>query len=111
MAKVSDLIDICRFQLQDLMEDGERYSDENFIMALNVAFDETYRIRPDIFIRMPEVTYTAITDDVEIPRGYKMAIVFYMCGFIQLSDEEDTTDARAGSFLTKFMAQLTQTPA
>lgn len=111
MTKVSDFIAIARFQLQDLMEGAYRYSDENFIMALNVAFDEAYRLRPDIFIRQPEITYTAVTDDVLYPRGYMMAFVYYMCGFIQLSDEEDTTDARAGSFLNKFTMQLTQNPS
>jgi hypothetical protein len=110
MATVQEFIDLARFQLQDQME-AYRYSDANFIMGLNVAFDEAYRLRPDMFIRQAEVTYTSVTDEVVYPRGYKMAFVYYMCGFIQLSDEEDTTDARAGSFLSKFMAQLTQTPA
>lgn len=109
--KVQDFIDIARFQLQDTMEGAFRYDDAKFIMGLNIAFDEAYRLRPDIFIRQDEKMYTSTTEDVDYPRGYKMAFVYYMCGFVQLSDEEDTTDARAGSFLNKFTMQLTQNPS
>lgn len=111
MAKVQDFINIARFQLQDNTVTSQRYTDENFIMGLNLAFDEAYRLRPDIFIRQSEVTYSSVTQDVSFPRGYQMAFVYYMCGFVQLADEEDTTDSRAGSFLNKFTLQLTQNPS
>ena len=111
MTKVQDFIDAARFQLQDNTDIAQRYTDAQFIMGLNMAFDEAYRLRPDIFIRQEEVFYNSPTEDVEYPRGYKMAFVYYMCGFVQMSDEEDTTDGRAGAMLNKFAAQLTQNPS
>lgn len=113
MATVQDFLDIARFQLQDTVSGSYRYADDKLVMGLNIAFDEAYRIRPDIFIRQTETTYSAasLSTPVIYPRGYQMAFVYYMCGFVTLSDQEDTSDARAGAFLSKFMAQLTQTPA
>lgn len=108
---IKNLIDICRFQLQDMQDQPYRYADDKLVMGLDVAFDECYRIRPDIFIREPEpdVIGKPLTTEVPVPRGYVMAFAFYMCGFVSMSDQEDTQDSRATVFLNKFVAQLTTT--
>ena len=37
---------------------------------------------------------------------YRVAFVFFMVGFAQLRDEEDTQDARSAAFIGKFTQQL-----
>lgn len=109
MATIQDCINTARFQLQDELTGAYRYSDDKFVMALNIAFDEAYRIRPDFFIRIdqPVIIGAPLTTIVPIPRGYFMAFCFYMAGFVQMSDQEDTTDARSAVMLNKFISQLT----
>lgn len=112
MKFIQDYINTARFQLQDRLEGSYRYADEDLVQGLELAFDEAFRIRPDIFVRQtePELTGKPLnTTEVPAPRGYQMAFVFYMCGYVTLSDQEDTQDARATVFLNKFVAQLTTT--
>jgi len=109
---IQDYINTARFQLQDRVNSPYRYADADFVQGLDLAFDEAYRIRPDIFVNEATPDLTGKPLDITIvpaPRGYQMAFVYYMCGYVTLSDQEDTTDARAGAFLTKFISQLTQT--
>jgi hypothetical protein len=37
---------------------------------------------------------------------YRVAFLFFMVGFAQLRDEEDTQDTRAAAFIGKFTQQL-----
>jgi hypothetical protein len=37
---------------------------------------------------------------------YRLPFVYFMVGHAQLRDEEDTADARASAFLTKFTSTL-----
>lgn len=110
MKTIQQFINAARFQLQDLTE-AYRYADEHLVQALDLAFDECYRIRPDIFVRaeQPDLVGKPLNTEVPCPRGYQMAFVFYMCGWVSLSDQEDTQDARATVFLNKFVGQLTVT--
>lgn len=114
MKFIQDYINAARFQLQDRQAGSYRYADNDLVQGLAIAFDEAYRIRPDIFIRVDEpaiVDQPLLTTEVPVPRGYQMAFVFYMCGYVSLSDQEDTQDARAAVFLNKFVSQLTTTPS
>lgn len=108
---IQNMIDIARFELQDQQAGSYRYTDEALTMGLSLAFDEAYRIRPDIFVQLEEPTIIGqpLTTEVPIPRGYKMAFAFYMCGFVSMSDQEDTQDSRATVFLNKFVSQMTTT--
>ena len=112
MKTIRDYIDSARILLQDTMP-AERYSDDEFKLALALAFDEAYRIRPDMFIRneVPDLTNAGVTTPVPVPRGYQSAFLYYMCGHVQLRDQEDTQDNRASIFLNKFTTQLLATAA
>lgn len=112
MKTIRDFIDAARILLQDQVADY-RYSDDDFKLALDIAFDEAYRIRPDLFLRVnvPSFVTSGVTTEVPVPRGYQSAILYYICGHVQLRDQEDTQDSRASVFLNKFVAQLMTTPA
>lgn len=108
MLIVQDYITTARILLKDTMAGAYRYSDDNLKLALHMAFFEAYRIRPDMFINkpIPNIKDAAVGDEVPVPNGYQMAFVYYVCGWTQLQDEEETTDSRAISFINKFTAQL-----
>lgn len=112
MQTVSDYIAACRILLQDTTP-APRYSDDEFKLALDLAFDEAYRIRPDMFIDVAaQSIVTQPTSYVPpIPRGYQTAFMYYMCGNVQLRDAEETEDNRATIFLNKFLGQLLATAA
>lgn len=112
MNTIRDYIDSARILLQDTSSEP-RYDDSQFKLALNLAFDEAYRVRPDMFIRnvIPNFVTAGVTTPVPAPRGYQSAFLYYICGMVQLQDQEDTQDARAATFLNKFVSQLMQTPA
>lgn len=105
---VGDFIRASRILLQDTMTASPRYSDDDFKLALTLALDEAYRIRSDLFIRAEQVDILSAADNYvpPIPRGYKSAFLYYMCGHVQLRDQEDTQDNRASIFLNKFTTQL-----
>ena len=100
----------CRILLQDTTA-APRYTDNELKKAMSVAFDEAFRIRPDMFIGVPAPFVVGQLDEWEppIPRGYDMAFIMFVVGYTQLRDAEDVTDARAAGFLTKFVGELTQT--
>jgi hypothetical protein len=67
------------------------------------------RLRPDMFIgvtTLPSFTVVNTTPVVVDPQ-YRVALVYYVCGFAQLRDDEHNVDQRAGAFLAKFTAVLT----
>lgn len=109
MQNVGDYITAARVLLQDTL--SQRYTDDQFKVALDLAFDEAYRIRPDIFIDNEVSSFITAGNDVAVPapRGYQSAFLYYMCGQVQLSDQEDTQDGRATVFLNKFTSQLLTT--
>lgn len=115
---VGDYVKEARIMLQDLVE-PYRYDDDSLATALNAAMYEISRVRPDILLdakyktrlanarhlddNIPEI-FTAIdtSEPVPIPPPYKMAVVFYVSGYPQLRDTQDTTDARAAGFMGMF---------
>lgn len=111
MRTIRDYIHAARILLQDTVDSPYRYSDDDFKLALNLAFDEAYRIRPDFFfqITVPNFVEGDDTTEVPVPRGYQSAFLYYLCGHVQLRDQEDTQDNRASVFLNKFTAQLLTT--
>ena len=125
-----------RNRLQDLIQ-PYRYTDTQIVNALNVAMEETQRIRPDIFLDLKYqqkvqagdlddgfiLGYYTISDIafdtnnnyvsssgtlVPIPSRYTDPIVFYMGGHLQLFDVEDTQDQRAVAFMAKFQQRMLQ---
>lgn len=109
---IADYIKAARVLIQDTTA-SPRYSDEEFKIAFDLAFDEAYRIRPDIFL---DDVDPSIIDEEDwytppVPRGYQSAFLYYICGHVQLRDAEETEDARAATFLNKFVSQLLLTAA
>jgi len=99
--------------MQDLGLGGNyRYQDTEIVSALNDALMEARRLRPDLFLTSSPVTFTppAFTNNdntpVMIDFQYRMPIVTYMAGMIQLRDMEDVQDNRATQFLAMFKQQL-----
>lgn len=112
MQVVQDYISAARTLMQDTTA-APRYSDEQFKLALDLAFDEAYRIRPDFFIQVTVPTFAGAPTStaVPVPKGYQAAFLYYIVGNVQLQDQEETTDSRASTFLQKFVAQLLNTAA
>jgi hypothetical protein len=114
-----------------------RYTDDQIVDALNVALQETQRIRPDIFLDLKYQqkikpndlddgfisTYYSTSDIVidgngnyipsegalvPIPSAYNDPIIWYMGAHLQFLDTDDTEDQRGVAFLTKFAQRMTQ---
>src|SRR5262245_53879967 len=107
---VADYVADARVLLQDTIEDY-RYSDAELVTALNLGIMTARRNRPDLFLEVTDVPQfvvgdvaaaTAFAMDVQ----YRVPFLFFMVGFAQLRDEEDTQDARAAAFIGKFTQQL-----
>lgn len=109
MKTIEDYIKASRILLQDVS--GHRYSDEELRLGLALSFIEAQRIRPDMFLKIavPDLMAVPVTTEVPSPPGYQTAFMYYMCGHVQLRDDEDTTDSRASVFLNKFVSQLLAT--
>lgn len=89
-----------------------RYSDAEIVSALNIGLAEARRMRADLFLPRGEIPYLSNPADVnaKVPMNamYRPALIYYIVGRIQLRDDENTTDARAGALLQKFSAQMLQ---
>lgn len=108
---VADYILEARTLLMDTRPTLQRYSDTDIVGALNIALQEAYRIRPELFMKIVSFDvpmYAAGTPSavVDVEMGYKQTMIYYMIGRLQLRDSEDTTDQRAGALMQKFVGQL-----
>jgi hypothetical protein len=72
---------------------------------------EAKRLRPDFFLGVyPTPQYASPGDqntDIDIPEEYRPAIIDWVCGRIQLQDDEATDDERASAFMESFTKKLT----
>lgn len=105
---VQDYISLARSLLQDAVA-PYRYPDVDLLRALSLGLMEAYRLRRDLFLAAPPATYTT-NDTTLVPMDlqYRVAIVYYIVGHVQLRDDEQTQDARAASLLNKFTQQMLQ---
>ena len=109
---VQKYIDEARVLLKDQVA-PYRYSDAEMTRALNHCISEATRIRPDLFFKalredatFPEYTTTDTTTLVDVDRRFRVPVLYYIVAFMQVRDDEDTTDARAASMLSKFLGQI-----
>lgn len=107
---VADFINDARVLLQDEVA-PYRYSDAQIVTSLNYAFMETRRIRPDVvksFFNSSLPTYSASspTTSVALDPQYRLAFLYFICGMVQLRDDEATQDQRASGFMNKFTSSL-----
>lgn len=127
LSTVADFVTQARTSLQDLVS-PYRYPDDDLVTAINMAFYEVSRLRPDILMdaaytsavstrgalgapSVPAYTAADQTPIVPIPNAYRMALIYFMVGYAQLRDAEEVQDARASQFMNKFTSQLLQTMA
>jgi len=110
LGTVQQYVDRARMLLQDRVEPF-RYPDEDLVQALNLSVLEMRRLRPDImraYFReeLPEYSSTAMATKVDLDAQYRVAVVYYMCGNIQLQDGEEATDQRSAAFTNMFVRQM-----
>lgn len=105
---VQDYVAFARELLQDEKDTPYRYSTTSLVRALNLAFLEVRKLRHDLLIGVPSPNFTA-SDGTAVPMNemYRTALAFYMCGMMQLRDDEETQDQRAAAFLAMAQAKLT----
>ena len=96
-----------------LLDEAEpyRYPTADLVDALNFAFLEVRRLRPDLMLArfrstLPSYSTSNLAAAVDVDPQYRMAFLYFMVGQAQLRDDENTQDARAASFMAKFIAQI-----
>jgi len=105
---VTDFVDAARVLLQDRIS-PYRYETDQLVTALNIALSDARRLRPDFFLPSFAVPFYPLDNmgaAVVFPEFYKSALLYFIVGFAQLRDEEDTSDARAAALLQKFSGTL-----
>ncbi len=106
---VADYISQARVLLQDTVNSPYRYADADLLVELTNAFPEAKLLRPDLFLTTQLQSFstndnTAVTFDPM----YRVALVYYMVGKMQMRDDEETQDQRAAAFLSLFTQKLKQ---
>lgn len=108
---VSDYFTEARVLLQDVIS-PYRYDDTSLVNALNLALQETRRLRADLIIfnrggRPQHFTSAESTQEVCIEEQFRQAVLNGMVGYALERDQEDIEDARAGMFLGTMRTMLT----
>lgn len=100
---VQDYVTAARVLLQDTVA-AYRYPDANYLRGLNFALLEARRLRADLFIGVTTVPTYATNDStaVAFDQNFRLALIYWMAGHVQLADEEDTEDSRAATFVQMF---------
>ena len=111
MAKtLGDAITESRYLLQDYLAGNYRYSDDRLYAALNDAFSQVYRLRPDLYLSLdftvPSYTSADSATAFPISEQYFSAVVYYVVGITELSDDEFTADGRAVTVMQGFKREL-----
>lgn len=98
--------------LQDTVAGGYRYSDESLYRALNQAFLEAKRLRPDMYFvegaiqPVPTVDASNVSTPVKVDDQFMQAFVVYVVGFVELRDDQYSQDGRAAAMLNQFRGTL-----
>lgn len=107
---VGDIVAAARTMLMDTEVGNYRWPDDDFYQALNEGLFETKKLRPDFFRGLSSTPQYATTDvnlNIDYPEEYRVALINYIAGKIQLQDDEATDDERASKFLQSFTGKLT----
>lgn len=104
-----------RHILQDSVE-PYRNSKALLVSTLNLALADVWRVRPDLFFGRyasgaPEFDVTAPdtveTEDFPLHVQWASPVISFMAGWIELSDDEFTTDGRSAILQQRFITTLT----
>lgn len=105
---VDKYVSLARTLLSDTVDSPFRYPDTDLVLALSLALQEAKRLRPDLFLNAPLQTFTVNdTTVVNMDELYRMPLVYYMIGHVQMRDDEEVQDQRAAAFIGMFKASLT----
>lgn len=108
LATVADYKSAARVLLMDTVA-PYRYPDADLLAALNFGLLEIRRVRPDLMwptLDSSTPSYSLDADAVALNEMYRLALVYFMCGFAQMRDEEETQDTRSAAFLSRFAATM-----
>jgi len=112
MARTIDsVIQQARTVLKDARQ-PYRSDDDRLLSYLNTAFEDAYRMRPDLFlptlIGPPTYTDADLTASTEFPLEAQFISPFidYVVGYVSASDDEFVNDQRALAFLNRFSQKL-----
>lgn len=105
---VADYVTQARVLLQDTVADY-RYPDIDIVNALNMGIIRARQTRADLFLPDDTVPYFTANNSapVNIDIQYRHGLLLFIVGQIQLRDDEETTDARAGGLMNSHISQLT----
>jgi hypothetical protein len=106
---VASYISRARVLLQDAVV-PYRYPDADLLDALNSAFDDARRLRPDMFLpTFGTLPFFTANDGTSVPvdNMFRMGFLYYMCAQAQIRDEENTQDSRAAEFMGLWHEHLT----
>jgi hypothetical protein len=105
---VADYVNYARVLLQDQVNSPYRYPDADLLMALNMAFPEAKKLRPDLFLTVTGIPFFTAVDTTPVPWNpmYRLPIIYFMCGQAQVRDDEGLQDQRAAAFLGLFATKL-----
>lgn len=109
LATVTQYVSAARNLLQDTIGDDYRYSDTELVLALSLAMYEIRRLRPDILIETATTPSFSTVDStaVDVDEQYRLAVLYFMCGYAQVRDDEESQDTRATAFLNKAVGIMT----
>lgn len=84
-----------------------RYTKPTLLHALQLAFNDAQRLRPDLFMFASAPAVIAEATDVSIldPR-YRPAVLEYIVGYCERIDQETSDTGRATMFYASFAAKM-----
>jgi hypothetical protein len=92
--------------------DAVRYSQQQYIDALNTGLLRGFQKRPDFYrggeTAVPVVTTGHEGDPLTWPRQYAMELCIFVAGYVELIDAEGNEDQRAAALLTSFTNSITK---
>jgi hypothetical protein len=108
----SDYVDEAKALAQDT--EGVRYPTARYYQAMNAGLAEAWRVRPDFYRGLdtpPTYNVSDANTTIDFPRQYAWALLFYIVGHLEFTDEEGNLDQRAAALTTAFIAKLTKAGA
>lgn len=106
-----DLTTEARKLLKDTRSSSYRYDDDYLAGVINTAFNDAYRLRPDLFYTGCDITsaelYTATdvvnaAEEFPIDEAYFFPIVWFVVSAVELADDEFTLEGRAQMLMSGY---------
>lgn len=105
---VGDYLTVAKSLCNDV--DTVRYTQQQYMDALNTGVLEGFRTRPDFFRggedTIPNYTVGGEAVSITWPKQYAMVLVLFITGFMELIDAEGNEDQRAAVLLSTYTAKL-----